>query len=192
MRAAAGVMQHLPQGSWMRLAALHIHCLAQLSRHMVVSPAKSTPVLTMRRLKAFGGMLPQAWPAQCSRKVLGHVRNVPRLCAPGGRQLCGIPACNGDGEAAQCLLVQWTFLLILMTMEGCKLMWKHAGFQEPGPKRQLNIALGILLPAPMLAQEDERGRNAAAYHQLLRLSVCPSAATQQTDRDTSLLSSGLL
>ena len=24
-------------------------------------------------------MLPQAWPAQCSGKVLGHVRNVPRL-----------------------------------------------------------------------------------------------------------------
>ena len=44
------------------------------------------------------------------------------------------------------------------------------------PKRQLNIALGILLPAPMLAQEDEQGCAAAAYHQLLRLSVCPSAA----------------
>lgn len=57
-----------------------------------------------------------------------------------------------------------------------KLMWRHARSQEPGPKRQLNIALGILLPAPMLAQEDEQGCAAAAYHQLLRLSVCPSAA----------------
>ena len=54
--------------------------------------------------------------------------------------------------------------------------------QEPGPKRQLNIALGILLPAPVLAQKDEQGCAAAAYHQLLCLSVCPSAATVQTRR----------
>ena len=58
----------------------------------------------------------------------------------------------------------------------CKLMWRHARLQEPGPRRQLNIALGILLPAPILAQEDEQGRAAAAYHQPLCLSVCPSAA----------------
>ena len=80
MRAAAGEMQHLPQGSWMRLAALHIHCLRQLSHHMVVSPAESKPVPTTRRLRAFREMLHKAWPAQCSEKVLGHVRNVPRLC----------------------------------------------------------------------------------------------------------------
>ena len=45
--------------------------------------------------------------------------------------------------------------------------------------------------ADMLAQEDEEGRNAAAYHQLLRLSVCPSAAFLQT-RSESMHSSGLL
>ena len=70
MRAAAGEMQHLPQGSWMRLAALHIHCLRQLSRHMAVSPAEFKPVLTMRRLRAFRDALRHAWPAQCSGKVL--------------------------------------------------------------------------------------------------------------------------
>lgn len=37
LRAAAGSLTHLPQGTWMRLAALHIDCLKQLSAHMVVS-----------------------------------------------------------------------------------------------------------------------------------------------------------
>ena len=79
-----------------------------------------------------------------------------------------------------------------MIEKGCKLMWGHAGVQEPGPRRQLNIALGILLPAPMLAQEDEQGCAAAAYHQLLRLSVCPPAAFGQARRGPSVEFSGLL
>ena len=70
-------------------------------------------------------------------------------------------------------------------------MWRHAGLQEPGPKRQLNIALGILLPAPILEQEDDQDHNAAAYHQLLRLSVCPSAAFGQTGHGPSILHPGL-
>lgn len=37
LRAATGALQHLPRGTWMRLAALHIHCLGQLSLDLVVS-----------------------------------------------------------------------------------------------------------------------------------------------------------
>ena len=46
LRAAAGSLTHLPQGTWMRLAALHIDCLKQLSAHMVVScpnPCRNIP-----------------------------------------------------------------------------------------------------------------------------------------------------
>ncbi len=37
LRAAASMLEHMPPGTWMRLVALHIHCLRQLSLHLVVS-----------------------------------------------------------------------------------------------------------------------------------------------------------
>ena len=36
LRAAASMLEHMPPGTWMRLVALHIHCLRQLSLHLVV------------------------------------------------------------------------------------------------------------------------------------------------------------
>jgi hypothetical protein len=37
LSAAAGALQKLPRSAWMRMAALHVHCLGQLSRDLVVS-----------------------------------------------------------------------------------------------------------------------------------------------------------
>lgn len=48
----------------------------------------------------------------------------------------------------------------------------HPGLQEPGPKRQLNIALGITLPAGMAPSHSHGCAHAAALHESLLLSVC--------------------
>lgn len=43
LRAAARALRHLPPGTWMRLAALYIHCLRQLSLHLPVSATVPSP-----------------------------------------------------------------------------------------------------------------------------------------------------
>jgi hypothetical protein len=45
------------------------------------------------------------------------------------------------------------------------------GLQEPGPRRQLSISLGITLPAGITSSHLHGGAHAAALHEALLLSV---------------------
>ena len=54
LRAATGAVRQLPPGTWMRLAALHIHCLRQLSPRLAVSAAAPQRAPSAHRKHACG------------------------------------------------------------------------------------------------------------------------------------------
>ena len=183
LRAATGALQHLPRGAWMRLAALQMHCLGQLSWDLLVgllaSPGSNYvvteddtdvhgrpahPVPTEAVSESGGESIAvrlAAWPV-----TRAHPRG--RLSREGYIQsekhdglLCPLSA---DGRGVRKVLNCRLICCGLLTH-------MHSGLQEPGPKRQLNIALGITLPAGMATSHSHGGAHVAALHESLLLSV---------------------